>query len=184
MISTLDDIFNIPAANPMAGGSTVGRFMFPLCLGIGIALLDQISKFLIQQRFALYESTPIIPGFFDLRFIKNTGAAWGLFAGGHFWLAALSVLVLAALIFFRKIFFSERLIDRLAYGFIIGGIVGNFIDRIRLNYVVDFLDFSWRNYHFPAFNVADAAICSGVALYMFSQALQARRTAAAADVEP
>jgi len=148
--------------------------MLPLLLGIGITLLDQATKFLVRQRFYLYESVPVVPGLFDLRYIQNTGAAWGIFAGGHYWLAALSLVVLAALVVFHRSFFSGSPVDRFAFGLIIGGIVGNFIDRVRLNYVVDFLDFYWQGYHFPAFNVADSAICCGVALYMLSQVLVAR----------
>lgn len=149
--------------------------MLPLLLGIGITLLDQATKCMVTQRFYLYESVPVVPGLFDLRYIQNTGAAWGMFAGGHGWLATLSVAVLVALVVFQRAFFSDGLADRIAFGLIIGGIVGNFIDRVRLNYVVDFLDFHWRGHHFPAFNVADAAICCGVALYMLSQFLMARR---------
>ncbi len=149
--------------------------MLPLWLGLGIALLDQITKFLIQRNFALYESWALVPGFFNLRYIQNTGAAWGLFAGQHLWLALLSVLVLVLLVVFRRSFFRVHLTDQLAFGLMIGGITGNFIDRVRLNYVVDFLDFHWRGYHFPAFNVADAAICVGVGFYMLSQVLQTRQ---------
>jgi len=149
--------------------------MLPLFIAIGVTLLDQAGKFLIRRHFDLYESLPVIPGLFNLRYIQNTGAAWGLFADRHHWLAALSVVVLAALVFFRRSFFNDSRTDRFALGLIVGGIAGNFIDRVRLNYVVDFLDFHWGVHHFPAFNVADAAICSGVALYMLSQAMQARR---------
>ncbi len=149
--------------------------MLPLLLGIAITLLDQVTKFLVDWNFDLYESVPVIPGLFTLRYIRNTGAAWGLFAGGQSWLAMLSVLVLVALVVFRRSFFAAGLTDRVAFGLIIGGIVGNFIDRVRLRYVIDFLDFHWRGHHFPAFNVADAAICCGVALYMIAQILMARR---------
>ncbi len=149
--------------------------MLPLLLGIAITLLDQVTKFLVDWNFDLYESVPVIPGLFTLRYIRNTGAAWGLFAGGQSWLAMLSVVVLVALVVFRRSFFAVGLTDRVAFGLIIGGIVGNFIDRVRLKYVIDFLDFHWRGHHFPAFNVADAAICCGVALYMIAQILMARR---------
>lgn len=148
--------------------------MYPLLIAIGVTLLDQAGKFLIRRHFDLYESLPVIPGLFNLRYIQNTGAAWGMLAGMHHWLAALSVAVLAALVFFRRSFFNDGRLDRMALGLIIGGIAGNLIDRVRLNYVVDFLDFHWGAHHFPAFNVADAAICSGVGLYMLSQILQAR----------
>ncbi len=149
--------------------------MLPLLLGIAITVIDQLTKLLVTQRFYLYESIPVVPGLFNLRYIQNTGAAWGMFAGGHGWLSALSVVVLVALVVFQRSFFSHGLVERIAFGLIIGGIVGNFIDRVRLNYVIDFLDFHWGRHHFPAFNVADAAICCGVGLYMLTQILLARR---------
>ncbi len=149
--------------------------MLPLCIALSIALSDQITKFLIQRNFALHEYFAIVPGLFDLRYIQNTGAAWGMFAGGHIWLALLSVVMLVLMVVFRKSFLSDSLIDRICLGFIAGGIVGNLIDRVRLRYVVDFLDFYWRDHHFPAFNIADSAICIGVALYAISQFMVARQ---------
>jgi len=149
--------------------------MLPLLIAIVLTVLDQLTKVAVCQAFFLYESFPVIPGVFNLRYIQNTGAAWGMFAGGHYWLAGLSVVVLAGLVIFRRHFFTNRRLDQCAFGIMTGGIIGNLIDRVRLNYVVDFLDFHFQGSHFPAFNVADAAICSGVALYMLSQCLQARR---------
>ena len=149
--------------------------MLPLFIAISLTIFDQVTKFLIQRNFALHEALPVVPGVFDLRYIQNTGAAWGMFAGGHLWLSLLSVVMLVLMVVFRKSFLSDSLIDRICMGFIAGGIVGNLIDRVRLQYVVDFLDFYWRDHHFPAFNVADSAICIGVALYAVSQFLVARK---------
>jgi signal peptidase II len=151
-----------------------GKMMLPLAIAICITVLDQLTKHLIRGHFDLYEGIVIIPGFFDFRYIKNTGAAWGMFSGMHYWLALLSVVVLIAMIIWRKSLFRETMIDRMAFGLLIGGIVGNFIDRVRLEYVVDFLDFHFKGRHFPAFNVADSAICIGVALIMLSQYILAR----------
>lgn len=151
--------------------------MLPLCIAVALALLDQVTKYYVCRSFVLHESLNMVPGFFDLTYIRNTGAAWGMFAGGHVWLAAISFVMLGVMVVFRKSFLSNSLMDRLALGFIIGGIVGNLMDRIRLQYVVDFLDFHWHGHHFPAFNVADSAICIGVTLYIVSQALMALRAA-------
>ncbi len=153
--------------------------MLPLCIALAVTLSDQITKVLIRGNFALHESLPIIPGFFDLRYIQNTGAAWGMFAGGHLWLALLSVVMLVVILVFRRSFLTDSLIDRVCLGLIVGGIVGNLIDRVRLQYVVDFLDFYLGPHHFPAFNVADSAICVGVGLYIVSQVLTARQQAKA-----
>jgi signal peptidase II len=148
--------------------------MLPLCIALAIGIFDQATKLLIQKHFVLHESVCVVPGIFDLRYIQNTGAAWGIFAGGHLWLALLSVVMLIVIVVFRKSFLTDGLMDRICLGLIIGGIVGNLVDRVRLQYVVDFLDFYWRTHHFPAFNVADSAICVGVGLYIASQIMTAR----------
>lgn len=148
--------------------------MLPLYIALAIGISDQVTKYLIQRNFELYESLTIIPGLFDFRYIQNTGAAWGVFAGGHLWLALVSVIMLVLLVVFRKSFLSDSLLDRICMGFIIGGIIGNLIDRVRLQYVVDFLDFYWKTHHFPAFNVADSSICIGVGIYAISQFMATR----------
>jgi len=145
--------------------------MLVVLLSLGIVILDQISKFWIVSRFTLGESLPVVPGFFNLAYVRNTGAAWGMFGEFTGILVVLSLAVLTVLIVFRRTFLSDSLIHRLSLALMIGGIVGNLFDRIRLRYVVDFLDFCWRNHHFPAFNVADSAICVGVGLYMLSALL-------------
>lgn len=151
--------------------------MLPLSIAIVITLTDQVTKYLVQRHFALHDALPIVSGLFDLRYIQNTGAAWGLFAGGHLWLALLSVVMLVVILLFRKSFLSDGMPDKICLGLIVGGIAGNLIDRVRLQYVVDFLDFYWREQHFPAFNIADSAICVGVGLYIASQFVAARRQA-------
>jgi signal peptidase II len=93
-------------------------------------------------------------------------------------LSLISVVMLLLMVVFRKSFLSDSLIDRICLGCIAGGIVGNLIDRIRLQYVVDFLDFYYKTHHFPAFNVADSSICIGVFLYAVSQFITTRRQVA------
>jgi signal peptidase II len=148
--------------------------MLVLLLSVAIVILDQVTKHLITLKFFLGESIPVIPGFFDLAYVRNTGAAWGMLGGFNGLLVALSLAVLVVLIFFRRSFLTDSLIHRLALGLMLGGIVGNLLDRIRFQYVVDFLDFHWQTHHFPAFNVADSAICVGVALYMISAVFPAK----------
>ncbi|MFU8781000.1 MAG: signal peptidase II [Kiritimatiellia bacterium] len=148
--------------------------MLPLILAIVVTVFDQWTKSLVRGHFDLFENRVVVAGLFDLRYIQNTGAAWGMFAGGHYWLAGLSLLVLFALVIWQRAFFRNCLLDRMAFGLLAGGIVGNLIDRIRLRYVVDFLDFHWGGRHFPAFNIADSAICIGVGMVLISQYLVAR----------
>ena len=140
--------------------------MLVLCLSFSIVLLDQCSKYAVRSVFMLGQARTVIPGFFDLQFVQNTGAAWGLLAGLNHWLILFSFVMLGVIVIFRRHFITKDLSSRLSLGLIIGGIAGNLLDRVRLSYVVDFLDFYVGRHHFPAFNVADASICVGVGLYV------------------
>lgn len=139
-----------------------------------VLLLDQYTKQLVMQRFRLYESMSVIPGFFNLTYVRNKGAAFGMLAGAHGpWRTAFFVAVsLAALwllmLLVRKT--NERL-ALAAYALIAGGAAGNLIDRIRFGEVVDFISlYIWSRVPFlnpwPTFNVADSAITVGVGLLM------------------
>jgi len=139
-----------------------------LLLSIAIIVLDQITKTLVTLKFHLSDSIVLIPGFFSLTYVRNIGAAWGMLGGWNGVLVALSAVVLVLLVVFRRSFLTDSLIHRISLGLMLGGIAGNLFDRIRFQYVVDFLDFYWGTHHFPAFNVADSSICVGVALYMIS----------------
>jgi len=149
--------------------------MLPLCIALSVAALDQLTKYLIRSNFGLHQNLTVVSGIFDLRYIRNTGAAWGIFPEGTLWLSLLSVVMLTAIVASRKQLMSNSLFDRIGLGLICGGIIGNLIDRVVLRYVVDFLDFYWAGHHFPAFNVADSAITVGVFLYIVNQFLAGRR---------
>ncbi len=137
-----------------------------------VIFLDQLTKYAIIQKYRLGETTPVLTGFFNFTYIRNTGAAFGIFAQAHPsfrvpFFVAVPLLALAAIGYiFKKIAPSDlKLASALAL--VVGGAIGNLIDRVSLGYVVDFLDFHWSyQYHFPAFNVADSAICVGVAVLM------------------
>lgn len=148
--------------------------MIPVLMTVGIVLLDQATKQLIRGRLELHEAIPVITGFFNIRLVTNTGAAWGMFQGAAFWLGIVSAAVLIALTIFRRALIGEGKLNGMVFSLLAGGIAGNLIDRIRLGYVVDFLDFHVGTRHFPAFNVADISICVGVALFMLSQFLMSR----------
>lgn len=144
--------------------------MLVLCLSFLITLLDQITKYLIKWSLLSGHIT-VIPGLLDLRYVRNTGAAWGIMEGLNDWLIILSIIMLIVIVVFRRCLLTDALVHRIAMGLMIGGIVGNLFDRLRLACVIDFLDFYWGPHHFPAFNVADSAICVGVGLYVISQLL-------------
>ena len=141
---------------------------------VGVLAFDQITKEWVRSRFSLYESVNVIPHFFDFTYIRNTGAAFGMFSGFGLLLALFSVLFLIALLIFWKKVLSDTTLHRIVLGLLCGGILGNVLDRFRLNYVTDFLDFYIGAHHWPAFNVADSAICIAVGLYALSLFLQKR----------
>jgi signal peptidase II len=142
--------------------------MLVLVLGILIALADQFVKVLVRFRFYPGESHPVMPSFFELTYVRNTGAAWGLFDGSNVALALFSLVVLVLMIVFHRHFVGPSRLQRVALGLMTGGILGNLFDRLRLGYVVDYLHFYYASYHFPSFNIADAAICTGVFLYLIT----------------
>jgi len=135
-------------------------------IAVLIVVLDQLTKWLVVQYISPTQPIPIIDGFFQLVHWCNTGAAWGIFRDYNIVLAIISVLTVLALYLFRHSFGIHRPSSGWALGLIAGGIVGNVIDRLRLHCVVDFLDFYIGANHWPAFNVADSAICVGVILYI------------------
>lgn len=141
-------------------------------LALFILALDQFTKWLVLNRITEGDERVVIPGFFNLAHRANTGAAWSLFTGNNTLLAIVALLALAALYFTRHHFSADRPIGQIAFGLIFGGIIGNLTDRLLpgRHAVVDFLHFylqrrgSYDPLDFPAFNVADSAICTGVAL--------------------
>jgi signal peptidase II len=148
-----------------------------LLIAAVIAATDQLTKWLVVRRLEMGESHLIIRGFFNLVHWTNTGAAWGILKDRNLALTVIAVITILLLYLFRHPFQFNRLFGRVALGLIMGGIVGNLIDRVWLGHVVDFLDFHVGRHHWPAFNVADAAICVGVALYMLDSWRAERETA-------
>lgn len=142
--------------------------MLALIVTILVTVADQWTKLLVRSDYALGESRPVIEGFFSFTYVRNTGAAWGILGGQNTWLTLLSVVMLVLMVFFRRSFLSNTWEHRLALGLMLGGIIGNLMDRVRLSWVTDFFDFYIGSWHWPAFNIADAAICTGVGIYIIS----------------
>ena len=129
-------------------------------------VLDQLTKYWVVQTFSLGETQPLIKGIFHFTYVQNTGAAFSLFAGKVEWLRWLSLLVSLALIALALFSPVLRRWDQWGYGFILGGAMGNGIDRFVLSYVIDFLDF--RLINFPVFNLADVFINIGIACLLIA----------------
>jgi len=154
---------------------------------LAVLLVDQLSKLWVVSRIPPESSIEIIPGFFNLTFVTNRGIAFGLMPG-RTWLfiTASFAAVVLLLLFFTTLDRDERL-RRIACAFILGGALGNLADRVRLHYVVDFIDLYWQQYHWPAFNVADIAVCLGIGMFLISIAFEVREerlSGAGPDIEP
>lgn len=140
-----------------------------LWIALVIVVLDQAVKALVRQRMALNESITVIPGFFDLTRVHNTGTAFGFMNATDFpfktvVLALVAIGALTALAMYAASLPLDQWIARTGLALILGGAAGNLIDRVTAGYVVDFVDLYWSGWHFWAFNVADASITVGVAL--------------------
>jgi signal peptidase II len=153
------------------------RYVLLGFVAITTIVLDQVSKSYIMETMRLHESIPIVPGFFSLTYIRNPGAAFGILASSStgFRLLFFAFTSIFALGLLGTIFFRLRVDDwvgQLSIAAILGGAIGNLLDRLRLGEVIDFLDCYIQNYHWPAFNVADAAISVGVFFLILHFALE------------
>lgn len=141
--------------------------------------IDQLTKAWIIDSFRLYESMKVIPGFFNLVYVTNSGAAFSILAGvdspwRHYFFLGIGALATVGL---TVAYWKLRKVNRYycpALALIAGGALGNLIDRIRFGSVIDFLDVYIGKYHWPAFNVADSAICIGAGLCLIINILEVR----------
>jgi signal peptidase II len=147
---------------------TPAKLALPLATAAVVAGLDQWSKLAVVRAFGLYEGKAVIPNLFNLVHVRNTGVAFSMFSGmDPRWsvpfLVLVTLLAVAGVVGYLA-YLPPKRITQSALGLILGGAVGNLIDRARLGYVIDFLDAYWGRFHWPAFNVADIAISVGVVL--------------------
>jgi len=134
-----------------------------------ITALDQVVKRVVVDCLDMGQSIDVVGSFVRLTRTSNTGGAFGLLRGRGNWFIVVSIVaVLAIVVLSRRIVRGGRRVERLAFGLILGGAVGNLIDRIRLGAVTDFIDIGGSGYRWPAFNVADSAISIGVTLLAIS----------------
>ena len=145
-----------------------------LLIASGMVLADQITKLMVSRGIPLGDRIPLVDGYLAISHVQNRGAAFGLFAGapagpvrvGLIIVSAFAVVLIWA--YAREGWHQPDTV--VAFGLILGGAIGNLVDRLRLHYVVDFIDVSWGPYHWPSFNVADSAITIGAVTLFLSMA--------------
>ena len=152
-------------ASPFNGSQRIGL------IAAGVFLADQLTKFIVLRFLDLHDERVVLDGFFKFVHWGNTGAAWSMFRHNNGLLAVVSAVAMVALWIFRRHFEAHRTLGQVALGFLFGGITGNLLDRVlpSRQHVIDFLYFyvsprGGGEVGFPAFNLADSAICTGVGL--------------------
>ena len=135
-----------------------------LILSIVLIIIDQVSKILVVNNLSVGESKNIIDGFFSLTYVKNTGAAWGMFSNGTLILGLLSMVF--SIILIKHVIESKKLstLSVISYSLLLSGIIGNMLDRFIRGFVIDFLNFFIFSYDYPVFNIADVFIVVGIIL--------------------
>lgn len=140
------------------------KMIYRMCIMMSAIIIgDQITKAIVQQKFYLGETVEVIPNLFHFTYVRNPGAAFGMFGHSPDWIRiplffGVPVIACFWLLYLIWTTRNTKKLQCLAYSLIFAGAVGNLIDRFSMNYVVDFLDFFWGTHHFPAFNIADSAI--------------------------
>lgn len=163
--------------------------MRALALPLFIVLFDQATKWLVVQRLPLYEDLPLISGLLSLQHVRNSGAVFGFLSGAQipfkpYVFALTSALALAALTYYARTIPAEEKLPRFALSLVIGGAIGNLIDRVRFGYVVDFVKVYWETHVWPNFNVADSAISIGLVLLIIDSFRPREREAVGAAKAP
>jgi signal peptidase II len=144
-------------------------------LASGVFVLDQLTKLWIVARVpfdpmhshGIGNDIEVIRGFFYIIHVGNTGAAWSMFSGRSITLAMLAAATLIAIYFWRHKLGLKNPLSQVCFGLLCGGIVGNLVDRLVHQHVIDFIDLHFGSYVYPTFNVADSGICVGVILYLW-----------------
>ncbi len=150
-----------------------------LAIILGVIAADQVTKAMIVDAMRLYESWELIPGFFNLVYVTNSGAAFSFLADmnspwRHYFFLSIGIVALIGLTVAYWKLRTENRFYSWSLALIAGGAAGNLLDRVRFGSVIDFLDFYLGNYHWPAFNVADSAICIGVGMFLIINILDTR----------
>jgi signal peptidase II len=154
------------------------RFQLLLLIAPTVIFFDQLSKIYIDRSFRLYESVTVLRDFFHITYLRNQGAAFGILSSSSLRLPffiGVALIAAAGLLYYLYRLEERQRLLQVSLSLIFAGALGNLIDRIRLGEVIDFIDVHWYQYHWPAFNVADSAICVGVGLMLIDLWREERR---------
>ena len=171
---------------PSSSKTLAGALPRLLAVVTAVIALDQWTKLLAVDALVLGEPSPVVSGLLNFTLVRNSGMAFGLLSRSDLpykalLVTALSIAAMAAVTYYALTAPAREWLTRLGLSFILGGAVGNVIDRARLGYVVDFVDVYYGDAHWPAFNVADSFICIGVGLLIL-ESLRSREPEPAVDV--
>lgn len=170
MTQHVDSAFRASSRSP----ELLRRYAFLVTLAVAVVALDQLVKAIVTSELGTGRVVRLLGGVVQLDYTRNSGAAFGVFqTGGLFFVAVALVVSASILVFYRRVANSPQLV-RVGLGLVLGGAVGNLVDRVRLGYVVDFIDLRW----WPVFNLADSAIVVGVAVLLLYSLLYPTESAA------
>ncbi|MBU4317694.1 MAG: signal peptidase II [Proteobacteria bacterium] len=148
------------------------KYQLLLIISSIVVMMDQLTKALVVAKIPLYKTIAVIPGFFNLTHLRNPGVAFGMFSGGNsnlqqMLLMGAAICAVCVIFYFYSKTGQEFPLMLIGFSLIVGGAVGNLIDRFRFSGVVDFVEVYVGKYTWPAFNVADSAICIGVSIFFY-----------------
>lgn len=141
-----------------------------------VIIFDQITKWLIVEKMNVYESIVIINNFFNITSHRNKGAAWGILQDQMVFFYIITLIVVIGIIYYMQKHGKQSSLLAIGLSLLLGGAIGNFIDRLYRKEVVDFLDFQIFNYNYPIFNIADSALVIGVGLLIIYTILDERKS--------
>lgn len=139
-----------------------------IILTILVILVDFFSKYMVSKLMTINETIDLIDNFFRITYVKNTGAAFSIFSNNTILVIIISVVIIGFLLFYIYKNKGNNKLENVSYAFILGGAIGNLIDRLVYGYVIDFLDFEILSYDAPIFNLADTFIVIGVILFLIN----------------
>jgi signal peptidase II len=154
------------------------KYLILICVSAVVLIFDQATKIYIDRSMDLHATITVVENFFNITYLRNKGAAFGFLANTSYRLPFFIMVSLVAIIVIMVVFARLRPDQRFtacALALIFSGALGNLIDRVRLGEVIDFLDAHWYGHHWPAFNIADSAICVGVFLLAIDMFVEEKR---------